>query len=55
MADVTTIDPSIRPEQTRKTRASQKCASKVKSIPSKPAEGEIPPAAPPLVAVAPKK
>ncbi|KAH8979320.1 hypothetical protein EDB86DRAFT_3108055 [Lactarius hatsudake] len=55
MADATITDPSVQSEQTNKTRAGQKKASKVDGVPSKPAEGEIPPAAPPLVAVAPKK
>ncbi|KAH8980297.1 hypothetical protein EDB86DRAFT_3248061 [Lactarius hatsudake] len=55
MADATITDPSVQSEQTNKTRAGQKKASKVNGVPLKPAEGEIPPAAPPLVAVAPKK
>ncbi|KAH9075524.1 hypothetical protein EDB83DRAFT_2549232 [Lactarius deliciosus] len=55
MADATITNPSVQSEQTNKTRAGQKKASKVDGVPSKPAEGEIPPAAPPLVAVAPKK
>ncbi|KAI9430663.1 hypothetical protein H4582DRAFT_1823707 [Lactarius indigo] len=55
MADATTIDPSVQSKQTSKTRAGRQKAAKVDGVPSKPTEGEIPPAAPPPVAVAPKK
>ncbi|KAI9430282.1 hypothetical protein H4582DRAFT_2087201 [Lactarius indigo] len=55
MADTTTIDPSVQSKQTSKTRAGRQKAAKVDDVPSKPTEGEIPPATPPLVAVAPKK